>query len=116
MDWEEFYRKWGPQQQQPGERPLGGGLQPGLPQPMQEQVAAQAQQAKQEQPMSAEQRANNFDQVTNGLMQMATAFEGDGNIQVLPSPYKGGPLQRIRGGGMPGLQELMAYITAQGRI
>jgi hypothetical protein len=45
---------------------------------------------------------------------MATSFTPDPGVQILPSPYKGGPIDRIRGGGAPGLMELMAYISQQG--
>jgi hypothetical protein len=113
MDWEDWYRQWGTRQQ-PGERPLGGGLQPGLPQPMQEQVAAQALQAQQQDSGLTQTGNSKLDAITEGLMAMATSFTPDPGVQILPSPYKGGPIDRIRGGGAPGLMELMAYISQQG--
>lgn len=112
MDWEELNRMFGIQQ--PGERPLGGGLQPGLPQPAQEQMMAQQVQAQQQDSGLTQTGNEKIDTALSGLLAMATAFQPESDVQILPSPYKGGRIDRVRGGGSPGLMELMAYISQGG--
>jgi hypothetical protein len=121
MDWEELNRLYGigldvntfdpAGSVYPGERHLGGGLvNSGLPAMVQEE-----QINNQQQDSGLTQTGNEkIDTALSGLLAMATAFQPESAVQILPSPYKGGRIDRVRGGGSPGLMELMAYISQGG--
>lgn len=102
----------------PAERPLGRAVVPGFPLDMQEGNIGDPPPKKEPadpKDSGLTQKGNSkLDAITEGLMAMATSFTPDPGVQILPSPYKGGPIDRIRGGGAPGLMELMAYISQQG--
>ena len=90
-------------------------MTPGFPSSMEYMTdePPKQKQAPQQRGWNQEQ-ANTFDEVQEGLMQMATAFRQPGEVQPLPSPYTGAGFRGHPNIGQEGLMGLLQYLTSQG--